>query len=119
MTKPMLDAEWTDDCGGKKDYDGAIISISSRYWPRGGGFMLLDTSKPDAKWEGGEKRPEIKPSAVSSLLLNRDNGDYTELARQEFEGDSEENVKAQVEKWAQERMDEVVKMFQPKEADHA
>jgi len=26
-------AEWTDDCQGKKDYDGPIITIATRYWP--------------------------------------------------------------------------------------
>ena len=32
-------AMWTDDCQGKKDYDGNMVSISTRYWPgpSGGG----------------------------------------------------------------------------------
>ena len=33
-------AKWTDDCQGKKDYDGKILCLSTRYWPRGGGVTV-------------------------------------------------------------------------------
>ena len=32
MTK-KINAEWVDDCQGKKDFDATILRISTRYWP--------------------------------------------------------------------------------------
>ena len=29
----LLAAEWTDDCQGKKDYDGDVLAITTRCWP--------------------------------------------------------------------------------------
>lgn len=101
-----LQAEWTDDCQGKKDYDGDILSISTRYWPRGGGFWLVEI-RPDGSW-GDETRPHILPSAKSSLLLRHDDHDYTTLVEQEFEAETQEEVQRQVEEWAQAQMDRVV-----------
>lgn len=88
--KPKLHAQWTNDCCGKKSYDAPVIEISTRYWPRDG---------------------EFKPSANSSLIVVfKDGGDhgYADLASERFEGESLENVKAQVEGWAQAQMDRVV-----------
>lgn len=36
--------EWKPDCQGKWNYDCDLVSLSCRYWPRGGGFHTLDTS---------------------------------------------------------------------------
>jgi hypothetical protein len=33
--------KWRNDCQGKKDYDGRIVHVSSRYWPRGGGYFTF------------------------------------------------------------------------------
>lgn len=96
-------AKWTPDCQGKWDYDGPLISISCRYWPRGGGFWVF----------GGGQLPEILPSAVASIHLNHgtpdenDDSDYSELAKQEFEADTEAEVKAQVEAWVAEKVQQV------------
>lgn len=97
-----LDAEWTDDCQGKKDYDGNILSISTRYWPRGGGFMMTTNvpGKP-IKIEDNDARPEIKPSAHSALILWTGDGDSVELTDRHFEADTEEEVKREVEAWAE------------------
>jgi hypothetical protein len=107
-----LSAEWTDDCQGKKDYDGQVLSISTRYWPRGGGFHAFDSNHPERGLEGNEARPEIRPSATSSLVIwYLDEGgceDTLNLARKEFEGDTLEEIKPQVEAWAQEQMDKAV-----------
>lgn len=113
--KPMLpavlpiNAEWRDDCQGKKDYDGEILRISTRYW-------------------GSRRRVDgtlTKPSAKSSLMLSYRANDelptydpgYTDLVEQEFEAETEAEVKAQVEAWAQQKMNEVVRLlidkFQP------
>ncbi len=101
MTKKSdIYVEWTDDCSGKKDYDADIVRLSSRYWPRGGGFMLLN----NGRIEENDTRPEIKPSAISHILL----GDE-DLARCEFEGETETEVKAQVEAWATEQIARVTR----------
>jgi hypothetical protein len=106
-----LDAEWTDDCQGKKDYDAEILGISTRYWPRGGGFSIFDRDKPEAGLQDNETRPGIKPSAKSELVI-RHAGEgletWTVLAAAEFEAETEDEVKAAVEEWAQAQMDKAV-----------
>lgn len=103
-----IDAQWTDDCQGKKDYDGEIVGISTRYWPRGGGFSVFDRDSPALGMQGNEARPAIKPSAKSSLVIRHGVGDYLDLASMEFTAETEEEVKAAVEEWAQLQMDKVV-----------
>lgn len=106
-----LDAEWTDDCGGKKDYDGDILSISTRYWPRGGGFIAIKHTPGGVVMEGNEARQEIRPSAKSSLVIWRKGGSHITLAEREFEADSLDGFKEELEKWAQEQMDKVVNLL--------
>lgn len=104
-------AKWTDDCQGKKDYDGRLIDISTRYWPRGGGFSKYDTLT--GQWEENDARPGIKPSAAASILLRHGEpdehgyGEYEDLVEQRFEAETEAEVKALVEAWVQARFDEV------------
>lgn len=93
--------EWTPDCQGKWDYDCKLVHLSSRYWPRGGGFHMLDIGK--GTLEGNDARPEIRPSAKSSICIgDLVNGPYEELVSADFEGDTEAEVKAKVEAWAAE-----------------
>lgn len=107
-----LAAGWTPDCQGKQDYDGKILSVSTRYWPRGGGYFVVENfpGQP-VKIEGNEARPEQKPSAHSSLIINEQGGNYYELVEKSFEAETEQEVKTQVEKWAQEQMDKAVKVL--------
>ena len=100
------DIIWTDDCQGKKDYDGALVEVSTRYWPRGGGMFIVN----NGKIMGNETRPKIKPSARSQIILSS-SGDGLPLMWEEFEADTEEEVKAQVEKWVEERYDEIAKIL--------
>ena len=101
-------AKWTDDCQGKKDYDGSLIDISTRYWPRGGGFSVLTAER---QWLGNEARPDVRPSASASLLLRYiDDGgdeDYIDLVEQSFEAETQEEVQRAVEAWVQAKFDEV------------
>lgn len=62
------------------------------------------------KIEMDSERQEIKPSANSSLMINyaEDTGLDFVLAEKDFEGETEEEVKAQVEVWAQQQMDKAV-----------
>lgn len=115
-TEYKIAAQWSDDCGGKKDYDGPILSLSTRYWPRGGGFMVFDTANPNLGLrDSADAYPDMRPSAASSLLLGIATGDDPEdttdlyLAREEFEGETYEEVRQKVETWAQSQMDRVIK----------
>jgi hypothetical protein len=83
-----LRAEWTNDCQGKKDFDGEIVTLSTRYWPRGGGFGLMVRNEPSAK---------------SSILL-----DGECVTSEEFDGETFEDVAAQVEAWAKEQHAKIV-----------
>lgn len=107
-----LDAKWTDDCQGKKDYDGEILSISTRYWPRGGGFHVFDRDNPKRGFQGNEARPQIRPSAQSQLVIYHAESGYLTLVEQEFEAETQEEVQAQVEAWAQAQMDRAVAALQ-------
>lgn len=97
-------ATWTDDCQGKKDFDGPIISISTRYWPRGGGFSEI----ANGVWLENEDRPQIKPSATASIIVNLNGDDSDDLATKDFEGETFEVVKAAVESWANEQHARIV-----------
>jgi hypothetical protein len=91
--------EWTDDCQGKKDYDGSIVRLSTRYWPRGGGFAVFDTAEPEKGFRTNAL-PHMKPSAHASIVLDTEDSDECTLAEKDFEADTEEEVKAAVEQWA-------------------
>ncbi len=98
LTEDVLENfEWTDDCQGKKDYDGEIVSLSTRYWPRGGGFAVFDSGT--GRWQTSSEmavvRPDIRPSAKSSIFMLG-----KEILSKKFEADTEEEVLAQVEDWA-------------------
>lgn len=102
-----VDAEWTDDAQGKKDFDGDILSISTRYWPAGGGFSIF------VPGQGFTHNPlDTKPSAKSSLVFRYAEYESIDLAEKEFEGETFEDVARQVEAWAQEQMNKVVTLLQ-------
>lgn len=97
-------AKWTDDCQGKKDYDGVVLRISTRYWPQGGGFGLFDHAT--GIMQQNEDRPHIQPSAKSCFILEskgikEDEINRLELITENFKGDTEQEVKEKVEKWVQ------------------
>lgn len=89
--------EWQHDCQGKQDYDADIIRLSCRFYPRGGGFSILN----QGAWQENDSRPEIKPSAIASIVWGEG---AVELATANFEGDTEVDVKADVEAWAAEQI---------------
>lgn len=69
--------EWKPDCQGKWNYDCDLVQLSSRYFP------------------------QPRPSATASIRIgDLAEGAYETLARAEFEGDTEMEVKAKVEQWA-------------------
>lgn len=120
MKENVLDmqpaARWTPDCQGKWDYDGRLISISTRYWPRGGGFHVYIPGDGRGLHPSSEDHPEIKPSATASIHVhcgepdeNGHNSPYAVLAEHEFEADTEQEVKAAVEVWVTEQYVKIVK----------
>jgi hypothetical protein len=83
-------AKWTPDCNGKQDFDGPLLTISTRYWPA---------------WKSSDNRP----SASAAIVVNHgiphpeeEWADYSTLAEADFAADTETEVKAQVEAWVRE-----------------
>ena len=96
--------KWTPDCQGKWDYDGPLVSVSTRYWPRGGGFHVVS---PEHGWQSSaEIMPHVKPSATSHILLG-DGDDAVDLATADFEGDTESEVKEAVERWVASQFEQI------------
>jgi hypothetical protein len=103
-TTEKIDAKWIDDCQGKKDYDAEIVYLSSRYWPQGGGFTVIGGGfRPSI-----ETNPDIRPSATATIAIRIAGDGASELASRDFEGDSFEEVAAEVEAWAAEQFCRVV-----------
>lgn len=73
-------AEWSDDCNGKQNYDGPVVSISTRYWP-------------------GWKSSDGRPSAVAAIVLNGARGDHYPIVEYEVSADTPGEVRAAVEAW--------------------
>lgn len=97
--KAEYNLEWVPDCLGKQDYDGTLVSLSCRMYPRGGGFSQVDTRTGEVK--GNEDRPAIPPEAMVSILLGDPcGGPYDVMATASFQGETEEEVKTKVEEWS-------------------
>lgn len=106
-------AKWTPDCQDKQDYDSPIISLSTRYWPRGGGFTLIHKENGQVTFQDNDERPTIPPHAHASILLefrdrNADNKEqeyYSTLTEADFTGETEDEVKRQVEEWSRSQIE--------------
>jgi hypothetical protein len=111
-------AYWTHDCQGKQDFDGPLLSVSTRYWPgpEGGGFMMVNNGPGGAQIS--TKPYGKQPSAHSSIILrlgpkepNDGGGEYLVWREKEFSAPTEAEVKAEVEAWAAEQMVAVVALL--------
>ena len=109
-------AQWSNDCQGKKDYDGRLLSISTRYWPATP-TVPNEFNPASGKWTAapyGEK-----PSATASIAVNHGKpdqygyGDYTTLCEQKFEADTEGEVKALVEAWVKAECNRILHLIVP------
>jgi hypothetical protein len=104
-----INARWMNDCGGKKDFDGNLVSISTRYWPEDGGFYVITDER------GLRKNDILGPCEAHATIGLRERGaeeddEYGRLHKltdETFTGDSYEAVRVQVEAWAQKQMDRV------------
>jgi hypothetical protein len=63
--------------------------------------------------QGNETRPGIRPSAKSTIYINcvTDDENGITLSEQEFVGDTEAEVKAQVESWVSTRFNAIVEII--------
>lgn len=113
IAEPLVPcAAWSNDCQGKKDYDGPLLRISTRYWPGpdGGGSMTFDTGTGKMGTLPYGKQPSAKASIL--LLFGGENaGDYLVWREQEFEALTPAEVKAQVERWVQEQFNDVMRLL--------
>jgi hypothetical protein len=119
MTELKPYAQWTNDCQGKKDFDGPILSLSTRYWPgpEGGGTIVIITP-PVGPVEISTVPYGARPSAHSAIHLrlgpqepHDGGGDYRVWREAEFSGDTEAEVMAQVEAWGSEQMRQIVNLL--------
>lgn len=97
-TPLLLAAKWTHDCQGKMDYDGNILSISTRYWP-------------------GSYQANGYVSAKSALVLWGADGEDVELSVREFEAEDFATLAPRVEEWAQGQMDRAVRALRAEFAE--
>lgn len=109
-------AMWTLDCQGKQDFDGPLLSVSTRYWPGpgGGGTLMLEAGATEFK----EVPYGKQPSASCSILLrlgpreeHDGGGDYMVWREKDFTAPTEAETKALVEAWAAEQMADVVRLL--------
>ena len=110
-------ASWTNDFQGKQDFDGPLLSISTRYYP--------GASNPEYGtyiFQPGKKMKIVPygkfPSAISSIILSigpkeedDGGGNYLIWREKEFEGETETLVKSKVEAWVTEQIKEIVKLL--------
>lgn len=110
---------WEPDCQGKQDYDGPIITVSTRYWPGpGGGGPMIVTAQPGRLPKITEGQYDDSPSAHSSILLrlgpkelHDGGGDYMIWREQDFKAPTELEVKALVEAWVRQQMLAIVNLL--------
>ena len=89
-----LDIEWFHDCGGKKSCDTVLVRTETRYWPAGGSSYVYRRGGGMEKYDDGSK-----PSGIAYVEVNGQQvGSKTE-----FEGETEAQVMADMERWTAER----------------
>lgn len=95
-------AVWTDDCQGKKDFDGYVVILSTRYWPANYSSKGLCSANCSFELQHGEPY---------SAYDNKYTDDNITLIEKEFEAATEGDVKEQVELWASEKFNEIAELL--------
>lgn len=110
-TALKIPAKWTLDCQGKQDFDGTLVRLSTRYWPRGGGFTIMERVDGHIRLEENDERPHIRPSAHATIYLGDTADEYYDDAQKlcdiEAEADTEAEVKAKIEAWVAEQYERI------------
>lgn len=109
--RPKLLAKWTDDCQGKKNYDGPVLVVSTRYWPPEGGFSTFDTTTGvfDHQPVRGGKHTATCSLDLIDAETDDEYGDHVSLIERDFSADTFEKLKSQVERFAQTQVDRATK----------
>ncbi len=102
-------ATWTDDCQGKKDYDGELISVSTRYWPAKGGFWVVNKDSSGTTIRDGEDQKGMC-SARSAIIVEHGDG-YFPLVECQFEAPTQEAIQRCVEAWVEDKVNEVYQVL--------
>jgi hypothetical protein len=107
QTQVPVPAIWTDDCQGKKDYDGSLVTLSVRYWPRGGSALVVERVGGHVQMTEGSdpgRQRRIPPSAHATIYLGSTRDEFydaaVKLTEISVEAETEADVKEQVEAWA-------------------
>jgi len=93
-----LQAEWTNDCSGKQDYDAELVTLSTRYWP----------SQYSQTFRHPDKIITDHPSALVGIYLCEESDP---LIATEFYADTEAGVKCKVEEWAQAQFEKIERVI--------
>ncbi len=102
-----LRAYWTTDCQGKKDYDTEIISFSCRIYPPRYNNDSLYSGSAHLYLRNGNGEGFFED--INNETREYREGDYFELASNDFESDSESGLKAQIENWCDEKYNVLIK----------
>ena len=88
-----LDIEWFHDCGGKKSCDAVLVRTETRYWPAGGSSYVYRDGSMQKFYDGS------KPNGIAYVEVNGEQMG----PKAKFEGDTEAQVMAEMERWTVER----------------
>lgn len=94
-TEYTTPAIWSDDCQGKKDYDGNVVMLNTRYWPSSYQSNGNCSAHSDVSIQYGE------------VDKNRYNGKTIKLCEGKFEAPTQQEVQHMVEQWAQGQMNDI------------
>lgn len=106
-----LTAKWFIGGTGHKAYDAPVCSITTQFWTRGCRRVAVHVNRlRKMKTHAGTEPLQYKPAATCQLVFNfaEYTGSEGVLIAEDFEAESVEEVRAQVEAWAQAQMDRAV-----------
>lgn len=86
----MRELEWTHDCQGKMDYDGTLVYVTSRTYPR---FYHAGD---------GPHHGKTLATGSSTFMIG-----YTEVLSKEFHAETQEEVNAAITVWVREHLGKI------------
>ena len=96
ISELSLDAEWKDDCQGKKDFDGNILLLSTRFY----------SESYHLRWPAKRKMASAASGLYFAAKIN-DESEWITLYKKEFEGATDSEVKKAVEDWTKSVFQEI------------
>ncbi len=99
---------WTPDCQGKEDFDGAVVFLSTRIYPRGGSAHVWNIQDGEVKSftdQHSPERQEIKPSGYANIVV------FGVRHEREFEAETTEQLKKDIEAWYSQYIERAQKLL--------